>query len=82
VSIVDLKTQRRVRDIAVGIRPNDMALSTDGRLFVACAGDNTVHVIATALIEEAGPEASPTRRLPEGAREIISTSLYPSSPEG
>lgn len=38
VSIIDTKTNRRVRDIAVGLRPNDMALAPDGRLFVACAG--------------------------------------------
>ena len=82
VSVIDTKTQRRLRDIAVGIRPNDMALSRDGRLFVACAGDNTVHVIATGQVEQAAPEASPRRRLAEGAREIISTSLYPESPEG
>jgi YVTN family beta-propeller protein len=82
VSVVDLKTQRHVRNIAVGIRPNDMALAPDGRLFVACAGDNTVHVIATEHLEKRGRDASPSRRLWEGAREIISTSLYPSSPEG
>ena len=82
VSVVDTKAGQRVRDIAVGLRPNDMALSPDGRLFVACAGDNTVHVIQTRTMEtvEAGP--SITRRIPEGAREIISTSLYPGSPEG
>ena len=82
VSIVDTEKGRRVRDIAVGMRPNDMALAPDGRLFVACAGDNTVHVIQTRTVETAEPEASPTRRLPEGTREIISTSLYPESPEG
>ena len=82
VSIVDTEKGRRVRDIAVGLRPNDMAMAPDGRLFVACAGDNTVHVIQTRTAETAEPEASPTRRLPEGSREIISTSLYPDSPEG
>jgi YVTN family beta-propeller protein len=82
VSIVDTEKGRRVRDIAVGLRPNDMAMAPDGRLFVACAGDNTVHVIQTRTAETAEPEASPTRRLPEGSREIISTSLYPESPEG
>ena len=40
VSIVDTKSQREVRQIAVGRHPNDMALAPDGRLFVACAGDN------------------------------------------
>jgi YVTN family beta-propeller protein len=82
VSVVDIKTPRRLRDIGVGLRPNDMALAPDGRLFVACAGDNTVHVIATARVEESGPEASPQRRLFEGTREVLSTSLYPESPEG
>ncbi|HSU56422.1 MAG TPA: bifunctional YncE family protein/alkaline phosphatase family protein [Candidatus Dormibacteraeota bacterium] len=82
VSVVDIKTQTRIREIAVGIRPNDMVLAPDGRLFVACAGDNTVHVIPTARLEKLGPEASVARRLWEGTREILSTSLYPSSPEG
>ena len=82
VSIIDTKTQRRLRDIGVGIRPNDMALAPDGRLFVACAGDNSVHVIATGKVEQPGREASPRRRLSEGTREILSTSLYPQSPEG
>ena len=82
VSVVDTKKGRRVRDIAVGLRPNDMTLSPDGRLFVACAGDNTVHVIQTRSLEASEAGASPTRRIPEGTREIISTSLYPESPEG
>ncbi|HEY5909165.1 MAG TPA: YncE family protein, partial [Verrucomicrobiae bacterium] len=82
VSIVDTEVGKRVREIAVGLRPNDMALAPDGRLFVACAGDNTVHVIQTRVVESTEPEASPARRLPEGTREIISTSLYPDSPEG
>ncbi len=82
VSVIDTKTMHRVRDIGVGVRPNDMALAPDGRLFVTCAGDNTVHVIGTARVEQASPEASPQRRLAEGAREILSTALYPDSPEG
>src|SRR5882757_5123351 len=82
VSVVDTQKNRRVRDIAVGIRPNDLALSKDGRLFVACSGDNTVHVIQTKALEDSGQDASPARRLPENTREIISTSLYPQSPEG
>lgn len=82
VSVVSLKQARRVRDIPVGIRPNDLALAPDGRLFVACAGDNTVHVIQTRAVEVAEPGPSLTRRPPEGTREIISTSLYPASPEG
>lgn len=82
VSVVDMPAKRRVRDIAVGLRPNDMALSPDGRLFVACSGDNTVSVIQTGNMERDEAGASPTRRVPEGTREIISTSLYPESPEG
>jgi YVTN family beta-propeller protein len=82
VSVVDMKQARRVRDIAVGLRPNDMALSPDGRLFVACAGDNSVHVLDTGHVEvdEHGPDRN--HLIPEAAREIISTSLYPESPEG
>ena len=82
VSVVDTETNRRVRDITVGLRPNDLALAPDGRLFVACSGDNTVHVIPTITLEEAPVPASPARRLWDRAREVISTSLYPQSPEG
>jgi YVTN family beta-propeller protein len=82
VSVVDTEKGCRVRQITVGLRPTDMALGPDGRLFVACGGDNTVHVIQTRRLETSEPGASPNRRLPEGTREIISTSLYPESPEG
>ena len=82
VSVIDTDTNRRVRDVTVGIRPNDMVVARDGRLFVACAGDNTVHVITTNQLEKLGEPASPARRLWEGTREIISTSLYPQSLEG
>lgn len=82
VSIIDTQKKERVRDIGVGVRPNDMVLAPDGRLFVACAGDNTVHVIQTSRLEKLEAGAGPNRRLPEGAREIISTSLYPDAPEG
>lgn len=82
VSAIDTVKNKRLRDITIGLRPNDMALAPDGRLFVACAGDNTVHVIQTKTVEQAGPDASPARRLWEGTREVISTSLYPQSPEG
>jgi len=82
VSVVDTKHLRRVRDISVGVRPNDMTQAPDGRLFVACAGDNTVHVIQTQTVEALAAEASPSRPPPEGAREIICTSLYPEAPEG
>ncbi len=82
MSIINTATGQRVRDQAVGVRPNDMAVSPDGRLFVACSGDNTVHVIQTQSLERTEAGASPKRRPPEGAREILATSLYPSAPEG
>lgn len=82
VTVVDSKTGQRVRSMPVGLRPNDLALAPDGRLFVACSGDNTVHVIQTRQLEKEEEAASPATRLPEGTREIISTSLYPQSPEG
>ena len=82
VTVVDSEKARRVRDMPVGLRPNDLVLAPDGRLFVACSGDNTVHVIQTRALERPDEEASPARRIPEGTREIISTSLYPQSPEG
>jgi len=66
----------------VGVRPNDLVLAPDGRLFVACSGDNTVQVIQTRGVEQPGEAPGPERRLWEGTREIISTSLYPQSPEG
>jgi YVTN family beta-propeller protein len=82
VTIIDLATNRRIRDVPVGRRPNDMALAPDGRLFVACAGDNTVHVIQTVALEEASLPLNSARRMWEAPREVISTSLYPQSPEG
>jgi YVTN family beta-propeller protein len=82
VSVIDTQKGRKVRDIGVGIRPNEMALAADGRLFVVCAGDNTVHVIQTRTLQAAQSDASPEKRLPEETREILSTSLYPASPEG
>jgi YVTN family beta-propeller protein len=82
VSAINTETHRRVRDLTVGLRPNDLALAPDGRLFVACAGDNSVHVIMTKEVEAVPEAASPARRLWEGAREVISTSLYPQSLEG
>jgi YVTN family beta-propeller protein len=82
VTVVDSSNNGHVRDIRVGVRPNDMALAPDGRLFVACAGDNTVHVIQTRSLER--KEAGPTQatRPPEGVREVLNTSLEPTQLEG
>jgi YVTN family beta-propeller protein len=82
VTIVDTQSGKKLRELSVGVRPNDMALAPDGRLFVACAGDNSVHVIQTRTLEKKGEDADSSRRLWDGTREIISTSLYPQSPEG
>lgn len=81
VSVVDTARGRRVNEIPVGIRPNDLVVARDGRLFVACAGDNTVHVIPTRkeMIVRGGAVTLPR---PDGVEEILSTSLYPASPEG
>ncbi len=81
VSVIDVERGKTLTRVSVGIRPNDMALAPDGRLFVACAGDNTVHVIDTGspLVEKKTTEGAPP---PEQASEIIATSLYPDSPEG
>ncbi len=56
VSVVDLETNRRIRDIKVGLHPSGMVLSPDcKRLFVACANSDVVSVINTntdEVIEE------------------------------
>ena len=82
VSVVDSKNAKKLRELSVGVRPNDMVVAPDGRLFVACSGDNTVHVIQTRALEKKGEDADSSRRLWDGTREIISTSIYPQSPEG
>ncbi len=85
VSVIDIGTGRTVQRIQVGIRPNDMVMAPDGRVFVACAGDNTVHVIETrndAAAKEHEEELSEAAPPPASALEIISTGLYPASPEG
>src|SRR5262249_8295546 len=48
----------------------------------ACAGDNTVHVIDTRGPEPGEVEPTPGNREVGAAMEILSTALYPSSPEG
>ena len=82
VSVVDTEKGKQLRELSVGVRPNDMAVAPDGRVFVACSGDNTVHVIQTRTLEKKGEDADSSRRLWDGTREVISTSLYPQSPEG
>lgn len=67
VSVIDTATNKVVRTLHVGINPNDMKLSSDGRLFVACSNDNTVYVIDASKLE---------------VMERLSTTLTPLAPEG
>ncbi|HSV13952.1 MAG TPA: bifunctional YncE family protein/alkaline phosphatase family protein [Tepidisphaeraceae bacterium] len=84
VSALDPQSGTQVARIGVGMRPNEMAVAPDGRLFVCCAGDNTVRVLQTQSPHD-DDRANKTNQKgppPTDALEIISTSLYPSSPEG
>ncbi|MBO9621486.1 MAG: hypothetical protein J7500_02115 [Sphingomonas sp.] len=67
VSVIDTATNQVIRTLHVGMNPNDMKLSADGRLFVACSNDNSVHVIDTATLR---------------VTERISTTQTPLAPEG
>jgi YVTN family beta-propeller protein len=67
VSVIDTETNKVIRTLHVGMNPNDMKLSSDGRLFVACSNDNTVYVIDTKTLEVV---------------ERLSTTLTPLAPEG
>jgi YVTN family beta-propeller protein len=67
VSVIDTASNKVIRTLRVGKNPNDMKLSSDGRLFVACSNDNTVHVIDTKTLQIV---------------ERLSTTLSPFAPEG
>lgn len=67
ISIIDTASSKVIATVAVGANPNDMILSDDGRLFVACASDNSVVVIDVKTMR---------------VIETISTSLTPLSPIG
>ena len=67
VSVIDTGTNTVIRTLRVGMNPNDMKLSADGRLFVACSNDNTVYVIDTLALR---------------VLEHLSTTLTPLAPEG
>ncbi len=67
VSVIDVESLSVVSTIGVGDNPNDMVLADDGRLFVACANDNTVTIIDTKSNRATGS---------------IVTSMYPNAPEG
>jgi YVTN family beta-propeller protein len=82
VTVIDSTKLTAIRDLRVGVKPNDMTLGPDGRLFVACSGDNTVHVIQTRTVEAAPDKSTPATRIPEGVREILNTALEPTTLEG
>jgi YVTN family beta-propeller protein len=67
VSVIDTATNKVIRTLHVGMNPNDMKLSSDGRLFVICSNDNTIHVIDTRTLQ---------------VIERLSTTLTPLAPEG
>jgi YVTN family beta-propeller protein len=84
VIALDIQTGDLSARISVGLRPNEMAVAPDGRLFVCCAGDNTVHVLQTQAPPDNDRDNQTNQKAPppQDALEIISTSLYDSSPEG
>ena len=67
VSVIDTGSNQVIRTLHVGMNPNDVKLSSDGRLFVACSNDNTVYVIDASRLE---------------VLERLSTTLTPLAPEG
>jgi YVTN family beta-propeller protein len=67
VSVIDTALMNVTATIPVDSNPNQMVLSGDGLLYVACSNDNTVVVVDTK-----------TRM----AIEKISTTLFPHAPEG
>jgi YVTN family beta-propeller protein len=67
VSVIDTGTNKVIRTLHVGMNPNDMKLAADGRLFVACSNDNSIHVIDTNTLNVV---------------ERLSTTLTPFAPEG
>jgi DNA-binding beta-propeller fold protein YncE len=67
VLVLDPNSLETRNAIPVGEHPNAMALSPDGRLFVACANTNSVYVVGL----DAGK-----------AEEQISTALSPGAPPG
>lgn len=67
VSVIDTESEKVIRVIPAGDNPNDLALSSDGRLFVSCGNENMVTVIDTKTML---------------ARERISVALHARAPAG
>jgi len=52
VSVLDAKTLKEIAKVKTGSHPNELVYGKDGRLWVACAGSNSVTVIqGTEVIE-------------------------------
>jgi YVTN family beta-propeller protein len=52
VSLLDAFTLREAARVRTGSHPNDLAFASDGRLFVACSGSNSVSVLRGAEVIE------------------------------
>lgn len=69
VSVIDLATRRKLRDLPVGGRPEGIAVSPDGRtLWVADLDGARVQVFATNRVEQGAPK--PLAVIPTGGRPI------------
>jgi YVTN family beta-propeller protein len=67
ISVIDTASNKLRGVIRVGHNPNDMLISRDGRLFVACSNENSVYVIDAKTLKPV---------------EVISTSMYRMAPVG
>lgn len=67
VTVIETATNTVIRTLHLGKNPNDMKLSSDGRLFVVCSSDNTVYVVDTRRLQ---------------VLERLATTLSPFTPEG
>ncbi|MCM4082597.1 beta-propeller fold lactonase family protein [Paractinoplanes hotanensis] len=56
VSVIDVRTDKRLRSIPVSRAPHSLAVSPDGRtVVVACFGANAVELIDTTTLQRRGP---------------------------
>nr|WP_221377606.1 beta-propeller fold lactonase family protein [Actinoplanes polyasparticus] len=56
VSVIDVRTDKRLRSIPVSTAPHSLAVSPDGRtVVVACFGANAVELIDTTTLQRRGP---------------------------
>lgn len=67
ISVLNAKTLEGITNIKVGSHPNDLTFATNGGLFVANAGDNSVSALGSD---------------PERVNETILTALDPTDPVG